>query len=639
MSMPLPPPMPLGEFARHVLRLAADQAQTQAFLDAALPVVLAASGAESATVRCVESGRWSEWGSAGARHEPPRRLLADVLDHEQALVEGAWTAAPLAIRAGGGAVLAVHAAHLPSDPRRPACDELAHVLGTGLATVRQREQAGRRIEQLERLVELGRQWSQIQRTDDLLQRIAEESAQLLRAERASIFLWDRASRTIVGRPALGVTDGELRLPDDVGTVGQVVRTGQPRRVDRDTAQREIDRRVDHSLGFETRNLLCVPVRAPRGELLGAFQVLNKRAGDFTDDDQAVLVELAAYAAVALANTQQYERLLRVQRQLTDEAAEQVQMIGECPAIESLRTTVARVAPTDLALLIVGENGTGKEVVAQSIHYLSPRRNQPLITVNCAALTETLLESELFGHEKGAFTDAHRARPGKFELADGGTLFLDEIGDMSPAGQAKLLRVLEEKIVVRVGGSQPIHADVRVIAATNQNLPRMVRERRFREDLFFRLNVVLLELPPLRERGEDVLLLAEHFIAVFSRRARRQSPRLSAAARRRLLAHTWPGNIRELRNLIERLTYLAPADTIEAEDLSFILAPDPQSTAIFALDQSLQAATHRFQIEYLTRQIAAAGGNMTVAAQRLGLHRSNLYRKMRSLGMNPGADEP
>ena len=250
------------------------------------------------------------------------------------------------------------------------------------------------------------------------------------------------------------------------------------------------------------------------------------------------------------------------------------MIGECPAIESLRSTVSRMADTDLALLILGENGTGKEVVAQLIHYLSQRRDQPLVAVNCAALTETLLESELFGHEKGAFTDAHEARAGKFELASGGTLFLDEIGDMSLGGQAKLLRVLEEKVVVRVGGSRPIHTDARVIAATNQNLAEMVRERRFREDLFFRLNVVTLDLPPLRERGEDVLLLAEHFLQDFSVKARRKPPKLTAAAGRRLLSHTWPGNIRELRNLMERLAYLLQGDKIEAEDLSFVLAPDP-----------------------------------------------------------------
>ena len=188
----------------------------------------------------------------------------------------------------------------------------------------------------------------------------------------------------------------------------------------------------------------------------------------------------------------------------------MQLIGESPAIEALRSTIRRVADTELAILILGENGTGKEVVSQSIHYLSRRRDEPFIAVNCAAITETLLESELFGHEKGAFTDAHESRQGKFELASGGTLFLDEIGDLSLGGQAKLLRVLEEKVVVRVGGSKPIHTDARVIAATNQNLAEMVRQKRFRQDLYFRLNVVTLDLPPLRERGDDVMLAGRAF---------------------------------------------------------------------------------------------------------------------------------
>jgi Nif-specific regulatory protein len=628
----------IGQLAKQILLLAAGHERTTAFLEEALPLLLAAGGSDYVALLRAERGKWLAIASAGLRQEPPLKLLADVLDRERPLSDKAWSAAPLAPRSASGEVLAFHWGGAVVGGREAVIQDLADVLGAGRQAVRQRDQERRHVERLERMIEICRSWSQTQRTDDLLQRIAEASTQLLAAERASIFLWDQANRTLVGRPALGVEDNELRLPDDAGVVGQVVRTGEPRRVDRDEAQREVDRRVDHKLGFETRNLLCVPLRSPRGDLFGAFELVNKIGGDFTDDDQTALTELAAHAAIALENTQQYERLLRVQRHLTDQAAAQVRMIGECPAIESLRATVARIADTDLALLILGENGTGKEIVAQLIHYLSHRRDQPLVAVNCAALTETLLESELFGHEKGAFTDAHTSRPGKFELASGGTLFLDEIGDMSPGGQAKLLRVLEEKVVVRVGGSRPIHTDARVIAATNQNLARMVRERRFREDLFFRLNVVTLDLPPLRERGEDVLLLAEHFLDDFSLKARRNSLKLTAAARKRLLSHTWPGNIRELRNLMERLAYLVQGDTIAAEDLSFILAPDPTSTAIFALDQTLNAATRRFQTEYVTRQIAAARGNMTTAAERLGLHRSNLYRKTRQLGMNPGTEE-
>jgi Nif-specific regulatory protein len=433
-----------------------------------------------------------------------------------------------------------------------------------------------------------------------------------------------------------VPGGELRIPDDSGVVGQVVQSGETRRIDA-LDQAHINRNVDRELGYQTRTLLCVPLRGVNGELFGAFEVINKLSGDFSIDDEAALVELAAHAAIALESTQQFEQLLSRHRHIVEQAAQDVRLIGQSPAIEALRSTIRRVADTELAILILGENGTGKEVVSQSIHYLSRRRDEPFIAVNCAAITETLLESELFGHEKGAFTDAHESRQGKFELASGGTLFLDEIGELSLSGQAKLLRVLEEKIVTRVGGSKPIHTDARVIAATNQNLADMVRQKRFRQDLYFRLNVVTLDLPPLRERGDDVLLLAEHFLVDFCRKAHRQPLKFSAAARARLEAHSWPGNIRELRNLMERLAYLSTSDRIEADELAFILSPGGDTPALVATDLPLAQATDRFQMEYIKQHIARVRGNMSEAAKRMGLHRSNLYRKMRQLGMH--TDEP
>jgi len=367
-------------------------------------------------------------------------------------------------------------------------------------------------------------------------------------------------------------------------------------------------------------------------LFGAFEIINKLSGSFTDEDEEALIELAGHAAVALENAQDRQQLLRTNRQIADQAAEDIRMIGESPAIEALRSIIRRVADTDLAVLILGENGTGKEIVAQSIHYFSRRRDRPFVAVNCAAIPETLAESELFGHERGAFTDAHETRHGKFELAAGGTLFLDEIGDLPLSGQAKLLRVLEEKVLVRVGGSTPIHTDARVVTATNQDLAEMVRQKRFREDLFFRLNVVTLELPPLRDRPGDILLLAQHFLSDFCKRARRKVPQFSAAARKRLTEHTWPGNVRELRNLMERLAYLSTEDQIEAEDLAFILAPRGQASLALDFEGTLSEVTARFQVEYIRRAIEQCDGHMSRAATRLGLHRSNLYRKMRQLGM-------
>jgi transcriptional regulator with GAF, ATPase, and Fis domain len=436
----------------------------------------------------------------------------------------------------------------------------------------------------------------------------------------------------VGRPALGIPGGELRIPDDRGVVGQVIQSGEPRRVDIATEPQAIDRHVDAQLHYQTRTLLCVPLIGRSGELFGAFELINKISGTFTSEDEKALVELAAHAAVALENAQDRQMLLSANKQIAELAAERVRLIGESPAIDALRSIIRRVADTDLAVLILGENGTGKEVVAQSIHYLSRRRDQPFIPVNCAAIPETLAESELFGHEKGAFTDAREARAGKFELAAGGTLFLDEIGDLSLACQAKLLRVLEEKVLIRVGGSTPIHTEVRVLAATNQNLAEMVREKRFREDLYFRLNVVTLELPALRSRGDDIILLAEHFLTDFCQRARRKTPKIAAAARKRLLEHPWPGNVRELRNLMERLAYLSGSDAIEAEDLAFILSPRGQTPLAADFNLPLSQATNQFQSEYIRRLIEQCRGNVSQAAGRLGLHRSNLYRKMRQLGM-------
>jgi Nif-specific regulatory protein len=611
-----------------------------------LAAILSAIGADFIALVQLREGRWMTDGETGARRPLPTDLLAEVLDRETAAAEGPWTAAPLAARDAASGVLVAHFAR-PTSDAITSLDALAAALAAALASVHKRESQKHRTEQLETILQLAAQWNQTHEMVPLLEQMAQAATRLLTADRASIFLWDKPSHTLVGRPALGVAGGELRIPDDAGVVGQVVRHGISRRIAAaDFAQQqEINRQVDAQLGYETRSLVCVPLRTHSAEVLGAFEVINKLdapAGkrsdkpafaDFTAADEAALVELASHAATALANTQALEDLVATHRQIVDQAAEDVRLIGKSPPIEKLRATIGRVAKTDLAVLLLGENGTGKEVVSQAIHYLSARRSRPFIAVNCAAITETLLESELFGHEKGAFTDAHEARAGKFELAGGGTLFLDEIGDLSRGGQAKLLRVLEEKVVVRVGGSKPIHTDARVIAATNQDLAAMVREKRFREDLYFRLNVVTLELPPLRERAGDVLLLAEHFLAEFSRKARRRPPKLTAQARKRLDQHTWPGNVRELRNLMERLAYLSTGERIEAEELAFILSPRAESAASLDFDGPLTEATHQFQIEFIKRAIDRTRGNMTDAAGLLGLHRSNLYRKMRQLGMS------
>lgn len=612
------PPAPevlLGEAARQVQRL----------LGVRRLVVLRAHGEP-----------WLELERLGGPAAIPPKLVAEVLDADAPSHAGDWSAALVDRRHAPGLLLAVQRedATRTDSAFLDRLSASAVALGAVYRVIDQQRELLGRWRRSQALLKIVAQWNQHRETETLLAEMARTSTELFDAERASIFLWDRAHHELVGRPALGIDGGELRVPDDRGVVGRVVQQGEPLVVDEREAQQWVDRSVDQKLGFRTRNLVCVPLRNRQGIVLGAFELINKRQGNFQPADLQGLLELADHAALAIETSQHIAQLLAARRQMADAAAADIELVGQTPAMQQLRETIRRLAPTDLAVLVTGENGTGKEVVSRMIHYLSPRRDQPFIAVNCAALAETLIESELFGHEKGAFTDARETKRGKFELASGGTLFLDEIGDLSPSGQAKLLRVLEDKVVVRVGGAASLPVDTRVIAATNQDLAAMVRAKKFRQDLFFRLNVVLLHLPPLRDRSDDVVPLAEHFLALFCRKARRPELSFSAEARQRLKRHPWPGNVRELRNLTERLAFLHSGDTIGSDDLAFVLAPSASSDTFDLGDaESLPEATRQFQIHYIRRQIAAAGGNVTDAARRLGLHRSNLYRKMRQLNMD------
>jgi transcriptional regulator with GAF, ATPase, and Fis domain len=626
--------MPMPDIVPNLLHLSSEVGEVADLWEPVLDLVLSAVHAEAAVVVHATPPNWTVQAARGvARSSVPLELAAEAVEQGETVADAGWLAAPLV---GGSRT------RNAAEPEyvfmvRGKCGEPQFTVFTSrvsdaLAIVERQSRAEARVDRLQSILAITHEWHQTNEMETLLVRMAEAATRLLEADRASIFLWDRPNKAIVGRPALGIAGGELRLPDDAGIVGQVIQTGEPRRVSGVHDADEIDRAVDRQTGYRTETILCIPLVSPRGERLGAFEVLNKKAGAFTTEDQRGLVELASYAAVALENTQHFSELLERHEKMVEQAAQDTLLVGESRAIQAVRATARRIAETDLAVLILGENGTGKEVVARAIHFGSRRRKHPFLAVNCAALAETLLESELFGHEKGAFTDAHEARAGKFELASGGTLFLDEIGDMSLAGQAKLLRVLEEKTIVRVGGSRPIHTDVRVLAATNQKLAELVRSKRFREDLYFRLNVVSLELPPLRERGDDVMLLTEHFLQQFCQRAGRRVPKFSAAARKRLEGHTWPGNVRELRNLMERLAYLSASDRIEADDLAFILSPAIGGTSIIGAGRELNEATHEFQRKYIQQAIDQARGNVSQAAKTLGVHRSNLYRKMRQLGL-------
>jgi len=314
-------------------------------------------------------------------------------------------------------------------------------------------------------------------------------------------------------------------------------------------------------------------------------------------------------------------------------------------MDDLRAMIARVAPTESRVLITGESGTGKELVASAIHRQSARSGKPFVTVNSAAIPRDLVESEMFGHERGAFTGATERRQGRFELADGGTLFLDEVGDLSAEAQAKLLRVLETGVVERLGSERPFTVNVRVLAATNKDLGNAVRQRQFREDLWFRLNVLPIHIPPLRERPDDIPPLVRHCAARCAARLGR-AVRLDAGAVQLLTAYRWPGNVRELANIVERLAILATGETITADDVTRVLphgqdggraaiAPTPGGDAGTAPpDVGLADALDQHERELIARALSAARGNVAEAARKLATDRANLYRRMRRLGIEP-----
>src|SRR5215204_2476342 len=376
-----------------------------------------------------------------------------------------------------------------------------------------------------------------------------------------------------------------------------------------------------------------------GNIESAVRAIKMGAFDFVEKPLSL-----EKTVLVVGNAVRQRRLEAENRVLRAHVDRRLTMVGESYVMGQLREQVAMAAPTNGRVLIFGENGTGKELVARSIHTLSHRRSAAFVELNCAAIPEELIESELFGHMKGAFTGAVADRRGKFELADGGTLFLDEIGDMTLKTQAKVLRALQEQVVEPVGGATSVKVDVRVLAATNKDLPAEIRVGRFREDLYFRLNVIPIFVPPLRDRPDDIPLLAEHFMTELSREYGRRPKKFDAGAASGLRSCRWPGNVRELRNVVERLMIMVPGDSIRLSDLSFL-----DGAAIVDLEEPgpvepLHEARDRFEREYILRALAAQHGNISRTAEVLGVERSNLYRKMRGFGIAParrveGEEEP
>ena len=347
--------------------------------------------------------------------------------------------------------------------------------------------------------------------------------------------------------------------------------------------------------------------------------------------------------LAVRNALDHYRLEQENLALRQTLGERYDIVGESPAIQALRVQIQSAAPSHGRVLIRGESGTGKELIARAIHRQSLRAERPFVEVNCAAIPDELIESELFGHERGAFTGATTKRRGKFEAADGGTIFLDEVGDMSLKTQAKVLRVLQEQTFERVGGSETLTADVRVIAASNKDLEEEIQKGAFRDDLFYRLNVIPFEVPPLRERKEDITLLAAHFLGMFSREYGKRQKTLRPEAMDLLLQYTWPGNVRELRNVIERMVIMVPQDAIGRDDLApslrFRPGNDPVPPAVPGEDTegTLRDAREEFEKAFILRRLRETHWNITRAAERLGIERSNLHRKMKGYGIDAPRD--
>jgi two-component system, NtrC family, nitrogen regulation response regulator NtrX len=357
-----------------------------------------------------------------------------------------------------------------------------------------------------------------------------------------------------------------------------------------------------------------------GTIATAVEATQRGAFDFLEkplDTDRLLV--------TVRNALAHAELMDENTRLREATESRFAMVGESPALQTVRDLIAKVGPTSARVLITGENGTGKELVARALHDASPRRDRPFIEVNCAAIPSELIESELFGHMKGSFTGAFADRAGKFEQADGGTLFLDEVGDMSLSAQSKLLRVLQEGVVTRIGGSKSIQVDVRVLAATNKELDVEIAEGRFREDLLYRLNVVPIEVPPLRDRKEDIPALVAHFVEQLSAGAGVPARKFSADAVRRLQGRSWPGNIRELRNAVERVLILASGKMITAADIDQLLPAPSVSSEPSA--RSFENFKQEAERSFLVQQLRQHDWNVSETARALKMPRSNLYKKI------------
>lgn len=473
----------------------------------------------------------------------------------------------------------------------------------------------------------------------LLDLVAREATNLLECDRASIFILDRERNELWSKVALG-SEEILRFDSHMGVAGSTVATGETVNVRDAYSDPRFYDVIDGQTGYRTRNLLAVPMRNQHGEIIGAFEALNKRNGSFHQQDEEAVTALASHAAIAVETAQLVGELRRSQDELVQQNAHlwrEVEtkysshgLIGTGQKIQHVVRLIERIRDSLVNVLITGESGTGKELVAKAVHYTSPRARRPFVALNCAALPETLLESELFGIEKGVATGV-ASRVGQFQKAEGGTLFLDEIGDLSLTAQAKILRVLQERVLERVGGRTSIPVDVRLLAATNKDLESEIAKGNFREDLFYRIKVIHIHMPPLRDIREEIPMLANHFLRDYCRETGHTQMDFSGDVLRKLSLAAWPGNVRQLRNEVIRLAACARQNLIMEDDLWEELPPphrDTTAAPATGKPQSLKKATEELERRMIGEALQGTKNNQQQAARMLGLSRQGLINKMK-----------
>ena len=465
-----------------------------------------------------------------------------------------------------------------------------------------------------------------------LERIIEAVTKSMDAEAASLLMLNQRTKNLYFKSVTGDVADDLKnitVKLGEGIAGWVAQNRKSLIVSKTSEDTRHKKDIDQSTGFQSRSIIASPVEY-QGEILGTLEVLNPiNKNEFDNSDLVLLEALASQVAIALRFCDSYYKVNQENTALKQVIDLEHKIIGQSSAVMEVLELVRKIAPFDVSVLVTGESGTGKELVAHAIHDNSPRKTKQFVAVNCTALPENLIESELFGHEKGAFTGAVSSRKGKFEIASGGTLFLDEIGDMGFSVQAKLLRVLETGIYERVGSDQSLKANVRIVAATNKNLRELVEKGKFREDLYYRLNEITMELSPLKARKSDIPLLVHHFLHIFANSFQKKVSVISQEIMDVFMSYDWPGNIRELKNVIKAAVVLSDSKTLSLKDLP----EDLKSTTIKRFPMTTEMGSlEELEKQYITRVLRENNWKKSKTAQVLKISRPTLDAKIKQYGI-------